>query len=130
MISNKEHYVNVSTRKKNGSTVNTPVWFAQDPEKNYFYFYSYKNSGKIKRIRNFPDIKIAICNYRGSLKGGWIRGCAHLIDNSEHILNAFELLQNKYGLRFKLVNFFSWILGRYYQRQIVRFSLSEKIDSI
>jgi hypothetical protein len=30
MISNQEKYINLSTRKRDGSFVATPVWFAQE----------------------------------------------------------------------------------------------------
>ena len=32
MISDKEKYINLSTKKKDSTLVNTPVWFAQDED--------------------------------------------------------------------------------------------------
>ena len=58
MISNRENYINLSTRKRDGSFVNTPVWFAQEGETNNYYVYSLNNVGKVKRIRNFPEVKV------------------------------------------------------------------------
>ena len=58
MISNRENYINLSTRKRDGSFVNTPVWFAQEGDTNNHYVYSLKNVGKVKRIRNFPEVKV------------------------------------------------------------------------
>ena len=72
MISDKEKYVNLSTQKKDGSFVNTPVWFAQDEDKNDFYIFSAGEAGKVKRIRNFSSVKVAICDVRGNLQGEWI----------------------------------------------------------
>ena len=40
MISDKEKYINLSTQKKDSTSVNTPVWFAQDEDKNSFYVFS------------------------------------------------------------------------------------------
>jgi len=80
MISNQEHYINQSTRKRDGSIVNTPVWFAQEGETNNYYIYSLKKAGKVKRIRNFPDVKVAPCNFSGKLEGNWIDARADLID--------------------------------------------------
>ena len=48
MISNRENYINLSTRKRDGSFVNTPVWFAQEGATNIYYVYSLKNVGKVK----------------------------------------------------------------------------------
>ena len=51
MISNQEQYINLSTRKRDGSFVDTPVWFAQEGETNNYYVFSMKNAGKIKKLR-------------------------------------------------------------------------------
>ena len=123
MISNQGHYVNLSTRKRDGSFVNTPVWFAQEGETDNYYVYSLRKAGKVKRIRNFPDVRVATCNFSGKLKGDWIDARADLIDESENVKIAYSLLRGKYGIRFRIGNFFSWINGNYYRRQIIRFSI-------
>ena len=125
MISNREHYINLSTRKRDGSFVNTPVWFAQEGETNNYYVYSLDNSGKVKRIRNFPDVKVATCNFSGKLKGNWVDANADLVDESENIKTAYECLRQKYGIRFRVGDFFSWIKGTYHKRQIIRFSINQ-----
>ena len=125
MISNLEHYINLSTRKRDGSFVNTPVWFAQEGETNNYYVYSLNNSGKVKRIRNFPDVKVAACNFSGKLKGNWVDAKADLVDESENIKTAYECLRNKYGIRFRVGDYFSWIKGTYHRRQIIRFSINQ-----
>ena len=125
MISNKEKYVNLSTQKKDCSLVNTPVWFAQDGDENNFYIFSAGEAGKVKRIRNFPDVKVATCNFSGKLKGDWIDARADLIDESENIRFAYSLLRGKYGIRFRIGDFFSWIVGNYYRRQIIRLCINK-----
>ena len=125
MISNREHYINLSTRKRDGSFVNTPVWFAQEGETNNYYVYSLDNSGKVKRIRNFPDVKVATCKFSGKRKSDWVDAKADLVDESENIKTAYEYLRKKYGMRFRLGDFFSWIKGTYHRRQIIRFSINQ-----
>ena len=125
MISNREHYINLSTRKKDGSFVNTPVWFAQEGETNNYYVYSLKNVGKVKRIRNFPDVKVATCNFSGKLKGNWVDAKADLVDEPDNIKTAYECLRKKYRIRFRVGDFFSWIKGTYHRRQIIRFSINQ-----
>ena len=125
MISNREHYINLSTRKRDGRFVNTPVWFAQEGETNNYYVYSLDNSGKVKRIRNFPDVKVAACNFSGKLKGNWVDAKADLVDESENIKTAYEFLRKKYGIRFRVGDVFSWIKGTYHRRQIIRFSINQ-----
>ena len=125
MISNQENYINLSTRKRDGSSVNTPVWFAQEGETNSYYVYSLDNSGKVKRIRNFPDVKVATCNFSGKLKGVWIDAKADLVGESENIKIAYACLMSKYRIRFWIGDFFSWMKGTYHRRQIIRFSINQ-----
>ena len=125
MISNRENYINLSTRKRDGSFVNTPVWFVQERETNNYYVYSLNNSGKVKRIRNFPDVKVATCNFSGKLKGNWVDAIANLVDEPENIQTAYTCLRKKYGIKFRIGDFFSWIKGTYHKRQIIRFSINQ-----
>ena len=123
MISNKEKYVNLSTQKKDGSFVNTPVWFAQDGDKNDFYIFSAGEAGKVKRIRNFPSVKVAICDVRGNLQGEWISAQAELIDEEEFKIRAYKHLHQKYGLTIKVFDFFSKLFGKYKKRQVIKFKI-------
>ena len=125
MISNRERYINLSTRKRDGSFVNTPVWFAQKGETNNYYVYSLKNVGKVKRIRNYPDVKVGICTYSGKPKGGWFYAIADLVNEPENIKVAYSVLRKKYGIRFRVGDFFSRIKGTYHKRQIIRFSINQ-----
>ena len=125
MISNRENYINLSTRKRDGSFVNTPVWFVQERETNNYYVYSLNNSGKVKRIRNFPDVKVATCNFSGKLKGNWFDAHANLVDESENIKTAYTCLRKIYGIKFRIGDFFSWIKGTYHKRHIIRLSIKQ-----
>ena len=124
MISKKENYINLSTQKKDGTFVNTPVWFVQEGDTNNYYIYTLKKSGKVKRIRNFPDVKIAICNFSGQLKGSWLNARAYLIDDSAVSNLAYSLLRVKYGIIFRIGDFFSWVFGNYHRRQIIKFTIN------
>jgi hypothetical protein len=55
----KQKYLNIETFRKNGEGVRTPVWFVQDGE--VLYARTIANSGKVKRIRNNGQVKIAPC---------------------------------------------------------------------
>ena len=125
MISNQETYINLSTRKRDGSFVDTPVWFAQEGDTNNYYVFSLKNVGKIKRIRNFPEVKVGICTFSGKPKGGWAYAMADLVDEPETTKVAYSILRKKDGIRFRIGDFFSWIKGTYHKRQIIRFSISK-----
>ena len=125
MISDKEKYVNLSTQKKDGSLVNTPVWFAQDGEKNDFYIFSAGEAGKVKRIRNFSSVKVAICDFKGNLQGEWISAQAELINEEDSKMRAYRQLHKKYGLTIKVFDFFSKLFGKYKKRQVIKFKLQD-----
>ena len=125
MISDKEKYINLSTQKKDGSFVNTPVWFAQEDDRNSFYIFSAGEAGKVKRIRNFPSVKVAICDVRGNLQGEWISAQAELIDEEESKIRAYRHLHKKYGLTIKVFDFFSKLFGKYNQRQLIKFKIED-----
>mgnify|MGYP001292729185 CR=1 FL=1 len=103
MISNKEKYVNLSTQKKDGSLVNTPVWFAQDGDKNDFYIFSAGEAGKVKRIRNNGRATIYITNQSGSQKLSEsldVKGS--IITEPEAKAEAVGIIKKKYGVISKM----------------------------
>ncbi len=74
-------YLNLETFRKTGMGVRTPVWFAQDvchtdPSITVFYVYSEAEAGKVKRVRNNPNVRLTPCTVRGAVRGVWIDGRA------------------------------------------------------
>ena len=124
MISDKEKYINLATKKKDGTFVNTPVWFTKDEQSDDYFIFSAGEAGKVKRIRNFSSVKVAICNFKGDLKGDWVSAQAELIDEEDSITRAYGQFQRKYSLSLKVINFFSRLFGKYKKRQIIKFNLS------
>jgi uncharacterized protein len=102
-------YISVESFRKTGAGVRTPVWFA--PEGNVFYIYTLPDSGKVKRIRNNPKVRIAPCDIRGNLKGAWFEARARLCDAAE-AAKGQQLLRQRYGWMKKLGDFFSRLRGR------------------
>ena len=76
-------YINLETFRKNGQSVQTPVWFAEQPprEPEKLYVYSTGDSGKAKRIRNSGRVRVAPCDMRGKLLGEWIEARADSAKN-------------------------------------------------
>ena len=124
MINDIEQYISLSTQKKDGSFVDTPVWFAQEGSTNIYVVYSQRNSGKVKRIRNFPDVKIVGCNFHGKPKGKSFNGKASLVKNQELEKLAYKFLRKKYGIKFLIGDFFAYIVRNYNRRQIIRIEVS------
>jgi PPOX class probable F420-dependent enzyme len=91
----KQQYLSVETFRKNGQGVPTPVWFAQDG--NTLYVRTVDGSGKVKRIRNNPRVRVMPCGVRGQPMGEWVEGQARFAGADESD-RANSLLTRKYGL--------------------------------
>ena len=100
-----QKYISLETFKKNGRGVKTPVWFVLHNDA--FYLYTEADSWKVKRIRNNPRVRVAICNFRGDIKGPWLDGTASLVEGDGR-LAADTLLDRKYFLK-RIFNFLSRI---------------------
>ena len=108
------NYASLETYRKTGVAVKTPVWFAQDvshrdPTITVFYVYSEAKAGKVKRIRNNSQVRVAPCNVRGTLRGTWVEGRARLCSDHE-AEHGQELLRQKYGLIKRMGDFFGRLL--------------------
>jgi len=100
-FSGKKH-ISIETYRKTGDPVRTPVWFVE--ENGELFVRTDSETGKIKRIRNNPRVRVASCNMRGTVKGSWLEGEARIIDpeSSKHV---FSLLRKKYGIPYRLIRF-------------------------
>jgi len=116
-LSNQK-YINLQTFRKNGETVNTPIWFVIFNQR--IYVITHELTGKVKRIKNNNVVKIVPCSLNGRLKGGWISGRANFSSEDE-TAEAIKLIHKKYGLWSRIVNIFSSKSG-------ARIGLSIKID--
>ena len=91
-----QKYISLETFKKNGQGVKTPVWFVL--YNGAFYAYTEVDSWKVKRIRNNPRVRVAVCTIRGDVTGGWLDATASTVEGDERIA-ADKLLDRKYFLK-------------------------------
>lgn len=98
----KAKYINIQTYKKTGQSISTPVWFIIKDNK--IFFRTSHNSGKIKRIRNNNNVKFALCDIRGKIKGEWYEGIAKIENDSDNSI-LFQI-NKKYGLSSRLMKIF------------------------
>ncbi|HEX7257574.1 MAG TPA: PPOX class F420-dependent oxidoreductase [Nitrososphaeraceae archaeon] len=98
----KAKYINIQTYKKTGQPISTPVWFIIKDNK--IFFRTSHNSGKIKRIRNNNNVKFALCDIRGKIKGEWYEGIAKIENDSDNSI-LFQI-NKKYGLSSRLMKIF------------------------
>lgn len=72
----------LSTRRRDGSIVNTPVNLAVD-EQGAGYFRTWSTSGKARRLRNFPGVRVAPCSVSGRPQGSDQPAVATLLSGAE-----------------------------------------------
>jgi uncharacterized protein len=90
-----QKYISLTTFRKSGVAVYTPVWFGESNGK--LYVKTRNDSGKYKRIRNNPAVKVAPCNVRGKIKGPEFSGRARILPSQEGEL-AKKAVNRKYWL--------------------------------
>jgi PPOX class probable F420-dependent enzyme len=91
-------YLSVTTFRKNGTPVLTPVWFFE--QDGMLYFETEHDAGKIKRIRNNPHVVIAPCTASGKKTGESLDAHATILTDPADQALALAGLRKKYrGIR-------------------------------
>jgi uncharacterized protein len=99
-----EKYVVITTTKKSGAKVPTPVWIARLDDGS-LGFTTDLTSGKVKRIRNYPDVTLQPSNSRGVVKPGSspVAARATVLSGAEAAPTE-AAISAKYGFMVKLIN--------------------------
>ena len=91
-------YLSITSYRRDGSGVSTPVWFAAEDER--LLVMTDSRSGKVKRIRRNPYVTIAPCSGRGKPKAKPMPAHAELLP-ATGVERAKRLIKRKY--RFDLL---------------------------
>ena len=89
-------YVQLTTFRKDGTPVSSPLWAALDGDK--LLMWTVTDSWKVKRLRRNPAVVVQACDVRGKQTyGDPVSGTAQILDTpgSDH---ARDVVQKKYGL--------------------------------
>lgn len=98
-------YVSLESYRRDGKAVATPVWITAEAGK--LYCWTLKDSGKVKRIRANPQVRLAVCDARGKLKGDWVTANAQALDSPATLKSQRRRMRAKYGLKFLAYRFVS-----------------------
>lgn len=101
----KEKHIALETYRKSGEPVRTPVWCMVD--NGLLYVVTRSHTGKVKRIRNNPQVRVAPSSFSGEPKGEWMEGSARFAEGEE-AERAVQLRKKKYGLRAMLVGLMAY----------------------
>ncbi len=104
-----ERYVVLTTFRRDGRAVPTPVWVAGDGGE--LLLWSVRKAGKVKRIRNDGRVEVQACDVRGQkTHGAKVSGQARLLDAGD-TERARQAIGRKYGITGRVTMFFSKLRG-------------------
>ncbi|MGC9220458.1 MAG: PPOX class F420-dependent oxidoreductase [Solirubrobacteraceae bacterium] len=99
-----EKYVLVTTFRKDGRAVATPVWLVELPG-GAFAFSTGSDSGKVKRLRHTPRVTLQGCDRRGGSAHGPVYDAqARLVTGSE-LAQIRAAIKAKYGAMATMIDF-------------------------
>ncbi len=99
----REQCIALTTFRKTGQAVTTPVWFAQSL--GTIYVETHGDAGKLKRLRHTARVTLAPCTYSGKVTGSVSEGNARILTESEESTAASAALTKKYGQMRSLYHF-------------------------
>ena len=107
-FSNQKH-INLETYKKNDQAVQTPVWFVI--QNDLIYVITKESTGKVKRIKNNPSVRVVPSDMKGKPTGSWVSGKATVV-NDEEAEKAIKLRKKKYGFMATVAGFLTSAKGK------------------
>jgi PPOX class probable F420-dependent enzyme len=104
----RSKYVSLTTYRKDGTGVATPVWHAVNGGE--LFVVSDAEAWKVKRIRNNSHVVVTVCGIRGKIAPGApsAQGTARLLDEADTETGR-TLLARKYVLS-RMGNWFTKVL--------------------
>ncbi len=117
----ESQYILLTTFRRNGKPVSTPVWVVGDGGS--LAVWTSSDSGKVKRVRRDGAVELAPCDVRGKPRGRSVPGRASLLDDTE-LDRVEQLLTRKYGLTGRTY----LALSRFRQDRTVHDALSITVD--
>jgi len=94
-------YISLTTRRRDGSFVSTPVWVVSDDGRRLLVWTG-ERTWKVRRIRRDPHVLVAPCDYRGRERGPRVEATARIL-GPEAAPVVVPLLRRKYGWQRRLL---------------------------
>jgi uncharacterized protein len=88
-------YLSITSYKRDGTPVATPVWFVQEDGR--LLVATDGDSYKVKRIRRNRSVRVAVCSATGRLRGPQVSADAKVLPESE-VSRVERLLTQKYRI--------------------------------
>jgi len=100
-----EKYISLTTFKRDGTPVATPVWVVSDDGRRLLVWTG-PETWKVKRIRRDPRVLVSASDFKGRTSGESYEGVARVLDIPQGSL-VEPLLDRKYGLSRRALGVFN-----------------------
>jgi len=97
-----QKYINLETYRKDQTSVKTPVWFVINNDQ--LYITTKETTGKVKRLRNNQNARIAVCSMKGDIKSDWVDVGLENIPEESDVEKIVKLRKKKYGFSARLIS--------------------------
>ena len=96
------HFVLLTTYRKNGEGVGTPVWIARDGDS--LVAFTPKGTAKLKRLRHTSRVGLVECGRQGKVADDAVpvQATASIETDPAAVGHVAALLKAKYGLEYRL----------------------------
>jgi hypothetical protein len=105
-----QKYLSLETYKRDNTSVQTPVWFVIDNDQ--LYIITKETTGKVKRLRNNQNARIAVCSMKGDVKSNWVDVGLENIPEESDVEKIVNLRKKKYGFSARLISMFTSQKGK------------------
>lgn len=96
---NRSRYAMLRTYRRDGTAVDTPIWFVADGRT---VLFRTKIGPKTRRLQSRPDVELTACDHRGNCRGAAVPGRARLLSGDE-AQRGNTALHRRYGWQWNIV---------------------------
>jgi PPOX class probable F420-dependent enzyme len=107
-------YISLTTYKRDGAPVATPVWIARAEEG--YVFTTGPATWKARRLRRDPRVQVQVCDIRGRVKRGAAiyAGTGAVKEDAATVGAAEAAIHDKYGWQFRATQVVDAIRRRFH----------------
>ena len=101
----EKKFVSLTTFKRDGSPVASPMWIAADG--GHLVVWTPADTWKVKRARRDPRIELRPCGRTGKVDADApvLTGTAEVVTDSDYVTHVATVVKEKYGLEFTVITF-------------------------
>ena len=111
-------YIALTTYRRDGRAVTTPVWAVALDGK--IYVFTASSTGKTKRVRATGRVRFAPCSMNGrGILGAWREGTGRVVHDEALQGRALAALQHKYGWQLSVAMLVYRLRGLYRDRVVL-----------